>query len=131
MTCYAAHLIQPATNGGTDNETHSKERLQIGKHGANIFWELPGNDGEAGREEGGVANRLDDPDDKAERDEDPRVFKVVKQPKEDGAGASGEDAEVKHPAGTPCVDLGTNVGAGDEHGELKYAKNKAVLCTRG
>ena len=89
------------------------------------------NDGEAGGEERGVANCLDYPDDKAERDEHPWVVKVVQQPEEDGACAGGEDAEVEHPAGAPCVDLGTDVGAGDEHGELKYAEYKAILCTRG
>ena len=127
----ATNLIQPTTNGGANNETHAKEGLQISKHGADVCWELPGNDGEAGGEECGVANRLDYPDDKAERDEDPRVVKVVQQPEEDRAGASGEDAKVEHPAGAPCVDLGADVGAGDEHGELKYAEYKAILCTRG
>ena len=131
MTPCATHLIQPAADAGADNETHAKEGLQIGKHGADICWEFPGDDGEAGGEECGVANRLDYPDDKAERDEDPRVVKVVQQPEEDRAGASGEDAKVEHPAGAPCVDLGANVGAGDEHGELKYAEYKAILCTRG
>ena len=83
MTPCTAHLIQPATNTGADNETHAKERLQIGKHGADIRWEFPGDDGEAGGEESGVANRLNDPDDKAECDEDPRVGEVVQQPEED------------------------------------------------
>ena len=58
MTPYASNLIQPTTNGGANNETHAKEHLQIGKHGANICRELPGYDGEAGGKESGVADRL-------------------------------------------------------------------------
>ena len=131
MTSCATNLIQPTANGGANNETHAKEHLHIGKHGAKIRRELPGYDGETGSKEGRVANRLYDPNDEAEPNEDLRVVKVTQQPKEDGAGAGGEDAQVAHPTGSPCIDLGTDVRAGDEHGELKYAKNKAVLCTRG
>ena len=79
---------------------------------------------------GRVADCLYDPDDIAESDEDPRVVKVVQQPKEYGAGAGGEDAKIEHPACTPLVDLGPKVRAGDEYSELKYAKNKSVLCMR-
>ena len=131
MTPCAANLIQPTANSGADNETHAKERLLNGKHGANICRELPGDDSEAGGKGGGVADRPYDPDDEAERDEDPGVVEAVQQPKEEGAHAGGKDAEVEHTTGAPWVDLGTDVRAGDELGELKYAKNKAVLCTRG
>ena len=126
----ATNLIQSATDGGANDETHAKERLQVGEHRANVRRELPRDDGEAGGEEGRVADRLDDPDDKTEGDEDSRVFEVVQQPKQDGAGAGGEDAQVEHSAGAPHVDLGSDVRAGDEHGELKYAENKAVLYAR-
>ena len=129
MPC-ATYLIKSASNGWADDESHANERLQIGKHGADVPRELPGDDGESGGGLGRVANRLNDPDDIAERNEDPGVVKVVQQPKEYGAGAGGEDAEVEHPACSPCIDLGPDVWTGDEYGELKYAKNKAVLYMR-
>ena len=127
----ATNLIQSAAHCGANDETQAKERLQVGEHRAHVCRELPRDDGEAGSEERRVSDRLDDPDEETEGDGDSRVVEVVQQPKEDGAGAGGEDAQVEHPARAPRIDLGSDDRAGDEDGELKYAENKAVLYARG
>ena len=93
--------------------------LQVGHHA------------EAGGEEGGVADGLDDSDEEGEADEDLAVLDVVEEAEGDGHAAGGDDAAAKGAGDTDLVEILPEQGGHEEDGELEDAEHEAVLSGGG
>lgn len=86
-TWYFAYLVESPSDGGPDDEAQPEERLETGERGGDIVGKLLGDNREAGREKGGVAEGLDYPDDEGQDDERVVALDPVQQPEQYGARA--------------------------------------------
>ena len=86
------HLVERPAHGGPDDHAHPEGHLHDPEHGGDRAGEHLGHHREARGQEGGVAERLDDPDDEGDRDEGVGGLDPVEEAEEDAHEAGCQDA---------------------------------------
>ena len=127
----ASQLVETAAHGGPQDHPHPEGHLHHTEHGGHRAGEHLGHHGEAGRQEGRVADSLDDPDEEGERYEGVDVGDVVEETEADTHTARGEDPPSEGPVDPQPGEESAHDWGDQEHHQLEYPEDKTVLCGAG